>query len=217
MRLLLLLSAASMLAAAPVHVVQNGFTPGPDGIPSGWRTWAPRAEIAPRTFVDSIHYRTRPGALAISGNGNSGEHGGWEYDVPGIESGAWYRFTAYYRAIGVPHESLQILPRVEWKSGAGKRAGRPDYPYQTTRDGDWNKVTADVQAPADASGATLELYLFNAPQGTVWWDDVSFEQTPAPSPRNVTIATINLRPQRTKSAGGERAAVCGCGRSRGYG
>jgi predicted amidohydrolase len=200
MRLLLLLSAASLLAAAPVHVVQNGFTPGPDGIPSGWRTWAPRAEIAPHTFVDSVHYRTRPGALAISGNGNAGEHGGWEYDVPGIESGAWYRFTAYYRASGVPHESLQILPRVEWKSGAGKRAGRPDYPYQTTREGDWNKVTADVQAPVNASAATLQLYLFNAPQGTVWWDDVSFEQTPAPSPRNVTIATINLRPQGTRSA-----------------
>jgi predicted amidohydrolase len=138
--------------------------------------------------------------LAVSGNGNSGEHGGWEYDVPGIESGAWYRFTAYYRAIGVPRESLQILPRVEWTSSTGKRAGRPDYPYQTTRDGDWNRVTADLQAPVNASAATLQLYLFNAPQGTVWWDDVSFEQTPAPSPRNVTIATVNLRPQGTKSA-----------------
>jgi predicted amidohydrolase len=199
MRLLLSLSIASILAAAPVHVVQNGFTPGPDGNPSGWRTWAPRAEIAPRTFVDSVHYRTRPGALAITGNGNAGEHGGWEYDVAGIESGAWYRFTAYYRCTGVPYESLQILPRVDWKSTAVKRTGRPDYPFKTTREGDWNKVTADVQAPDNASVATLQLYLFNAPQGTVWWDDVSFEQVPPPSPRMVTIASLNLRPQGTKS------------------
>lgn len=200
MRCLLLLSAASVLAAAPVHVVQNGFTPGPDGKPTGWRTWAPRTEIAPRTYIDNIHYRTRPGALAVSGNGNSGEHGGWEYDVAGIEPGAWYRFTAYYRSTGVAHESLEILPRVEWSSGAGKRAGRPDYPYQTTCEGDWSKVTADVQAPAKANSATLQLFLFNAPQGTVWWDDVSFEQTPAPAQRNVTIATLNLRPSGTKSA-----------------
>ena len=94
MRLLLSLSMASVLAAAPVHVVQNGFTAGPDGVPTGWQTWAPRAEIAPRTFVDSVHYRTRPGSLTISGNGNSGVHGGWEYPVTGVEAGAWYRFTA---------------------------------------------------------------------------------------------------------------------------
>jgi predicted amidohydrolase len=204
MRLLFRLSMASVLAlslgAAPVHVVQNGFTPGPGGVPSGWRTWAPRAEIAPRTFVDSVHYRTRPGALAVSGNGNAGEHGGWEYDVPGVEAGAWYRFTAYYRCTGVPHESLQILPRVDWKSSANKRAGRADYPYITTRVGDWNKVTADVQAPPKVSAATLQLFLFNAPQGTVWWDDVSFEQTPPPSPRMVTIASLNLRPQGTRSS-----------------
>lgn len=199
MRLLLSLSLASVLTAAPVHVVQNGFSPGPGGLPAGWRTWAPRAEIAPRTYVDTVHYRTRPGALAISGNGNAGEHGGWEYDVPGIESGVWYRFTAYYRSVGVQHESVEILPRVDWKTSTDKRAGRPDYPYKTTREGDWNKVTADVQAPANASSATLQLYLFNAPQGTVWWDDVSFEQTPSPSPRTVTIATLNLRPQGTKS------------------
>jgi predicted amidohydrolase len=199
MRLLLSFSVAFALLAAPVHIVQNGFTPGPDGIPAGWRTWAPRAEIAPRTFVDRVHYRTGPGALAISGNGNAGEHGGWEYAVAGIEANSWYRFTAYYRCTGVPHESLQVLPRVDWKSSAGKRTGRPDYPYRTTREGDWNKVTAEIQAPPNASAATLQLYLFNAPQGTVWWDDVSFEQIPAPSSRKVTIASLNLRPSGTKS------------------
>jgi predicted amidohydrolase len=199
MRLWLFLPMAAVLSAAPIHVVQSGFTPGPDGIPAGWRTWAPRAEIAPRTFVDSVHYRTRPGALAISGNGNAGEHGGWEYEVAGVEPGAWYRFTAYYRTMGVPHESLQILPRVDWKTSVHKRAGRADYPYKTTREGDWNKVTEDVQAPANASVATLQLFLFNAPQGTLWWDDVSFEQTTAPSPRMVTVASLNLRPQGTKT------------------
>jgi len=200
MRLLLSLAAAGLFAAAPVHIVQSGFTAGPDGAPEGWRTWAPRAEIAPRTFVDRVHFRTRAGALAISGNGNAGEHGGWVYDVGAIEPRAWYRFTAYYRSIGVPHESLQILPRVEWKTGEDKRAGRAEYPYQTSRDGDWNRVTADVQAPPKASSATLQLYLSNAPQGTVWWDDVSFEQIPAPAPRLVTIASVNLRPSGTKSS-----------------
>jgi predicted amidohydrolase len=137
--------------------------------------------------------------LAISGNGNAGEHGGWEYDVAGIHANGWYRFTAYYRASGVPHESLEILPRVDWKTATNKRTGRADYPYKTTREGDWNKVTADLLAPANAATATLQLFLFNAPQGTVWWDDISLEQIPAPAPRPVTIASVNLRPSGTKS------------------
>ena len=61
-------------------------------------------------------------------------------------------------------------------------------------------MTELVQAPANASVASIELYLFNAPQGTVWWDDVSFEQTAPPSTRSITVASLNLRPSGTKSA-----------------
>ena len=182
----LLLAPASLLAA--------------DGVPAGWQTWAPRAEIAPRTFVDNVHYRTHPGSLAVSGNGNAGEHGGWERVVSGIEPGSWYRFTAYYRVAGVPYESMQILPRVDWRTSAGKPAGRADYPYRAIREGEWNRVAEDVQAPAGTATATLQLFLFNAPQGTVWWDDVSFEKVEPPAPRKVTVASLNLRPRNTHSA-----------------
>lgn len=161
--------------------------------------WSPRPEIAPRTFLDASYYRSRPASLAISGNGNAAEHGGWERAVAGIDGGAWYRFTAYYRCTGVPHESLQILPRVDWRTAKGARAGEPDYVYKAAREGEWTRVTADFQAPERAASAVLQLYLLNAPQGTVWWDDVSFEQVPAPPTRPVTIATVNLRPERTGS------------------
>ena len=76
----------------------------------------------------SLPLASRP--LAISGNGNAGVYGGWEYDVTGIQANSWYRFTAYYRSIGVHHESLAIVPRVDWKTADNQRAGRPDYPYQ---------------------------------------------------------------------------------------
>lgn len=169
-------------------------------MPAGWKVWSPRAEIAPRTFLDSVHYRTRPASLAISGNANAAVYGGWKRTVEGVEAGAWYRFTAYYRSAGVPYESLQIFPRVDWSSAQGRRSGRPDYVYKAMREGEWTRVTADLQAPKDAGVALLQLYLLNAPQATVWWDDISFERIPAPAPRPVTIATINLRPEQTKSA-----------------
>src|SRR5271170_7603622 len=104
---MLLLSAR--LAAAPVHVHQAAFVAGANGMPEGWTTWSARSETAPHTFIDSLHYRTNPGSLAISGASNPAEHGGWEKAVSGVEAGAWYRFVAYYKAEAVPAESWQVV------------------------------------------------------------------------------------------------------------
>jgi len=173
---------------------------GSDGLPAGWTTWSARAETAPRCFVDPLRYRSKAGSLAINGMSNAAEHGGWHRVVQGIEPGAWYRFTAYYRTEGVAHESVQVLARVDWNNAAMKRSAAPDYVYRTTQEGEWTKVTAEVQAPQKTAAATLQLYLSNSPQGTVWWDDISFAQIPTPAARPVTIATVNLRPQGTRSA-----------------
>ena len=82
-------------------------------MPAGWTTWSARAETAPRAFIDSLHYRTKPGSLAISGASNPAEHGGWERAVSGIEASAWYRFVAYYRAEAVPSENWQVVARLD--------------------------------------------------------------------------------------------------------
>lgn len=179
----------------------SGAAPGPDGKPTGWTTWSAREETAPRCFVDARHFRTKPGSLAISGASNIAEHGGWEHLEHGIEGGAWYRFTAYYRAEDVASENWQITARLDWRNAGNLRAGRPDYAYRAKREGDWTRLTIDVQAPPDATAAMLQLFLSNAPEGTVWWDDLSLEQIPAPAPREVKIASIYFRPRDTGSAG----------------
>jgi hypothetical protein len=46
--------------------------------PQGWQTWSPRAELRPRCYVDSAG-SVATNALAISGNGNPAEYGGWSY------------------------------------------------------------------------------------------------------------------------------------------
>ena len=40
----------------------------------------------------------------------------------------------------------------------------------------------------------MQFYLSNAPQGTVWWDDISLDRSPIRDARKVTVASINLRP-----------------------
>ena len=124
------------------------------------------------------------------------------YDLLGtlpVEAGRWYRFSARYRAEGLTYEPLQVLARLDWRAAAGKRAGQPDYAYETQL-GEWRRVTLEAQAPAGASEVILQLYLANAPQATVWWDDIALDAIPAPRPREVVVAAINLRPKGTGSA-----------------
>lgn len=198
--LLTFLLSGCALPAAPVHISQSAFVPGPNGLPVGWTAWSARSETAPRVFVDSVHYRSKPGSLGISGNSNPAEHGGWEHVVSGVEAGAWYRFVAYYRAEAVPCETWQVVARLDWRGPGNQRAGQPDYVYKASREGRWTRVELDTQAPEKATDVVLQLYLSNAPQGSVWWDDLSFDQIPAPGPRKITLASINLRPDRTGSA-----------------
>lgn len=193
-----LLCSAAM--AGSLRLDESAFVAGKDGKPAGWTVWSARPETAPRTFVDPLRYRSHPGSLAISGNSNLAEHGGWERRVTGIEAGTWYHFSAYYHAEGVRSESWQVVARLDWRTSSNDRAGQPDYVYRASREGSWTKVTLDAPAPEKAAAVVLQLYLSNAPSGTVWWDDVSLHQVADPGPRKVTVASINLRPQDTGSA-----------------
>lgn len=195
-----LLAGSTATVAASLPMRQTAFRAAEDGRPAGWTVWSARPEIAPKTFVDSTHYRTESGSLAISGASNAAAYGGWEYLVDGVTAGKWYRFVAYYRSAGIQTENSQIVTRLDWRSEAGKTAGRPDYPYSTTREGEWTRLTLDAPAPEKASAVKIELYLANAPQGTVWWDDISLEEIPPPGRRNVTIATVKFHPEHTHSA-----------------
>jgi predicted amidohydrolase len=178
----------------PYH--QSGFEAAGGGVPSGWRTWAARPEISPRTFVDTTRSRGERGSLAISGNGNAAAYGGWECTVKGVKAGKWYHFSAYYRVEGLTYEPLQVAARLAWETLEGKGAGRPDYPYAIAREGDWTRLAMDVQAPEKASSVTIQLYLQNAPGAMLWWDDIAIDPIPAPRPRYVTVASINYRPGR---------------------
>src|SRR5689334_3460753 len=109
---------ALLLCAVAAHAASLVSLP-----PSGWTAWAPRDEIAPRTFLDTVHYRTHPGSLAVCGNSNPAAYGGWVYTAKGIAPGKWYRFQAWYRQQGAANERNQVIARLDWKKSNGKRAG----------------------------------------------------------------------------------------------
>jgi len=195
-----LLAFSAWCAAASEHVQKAQFQSGPNGVPVGWGVYGARPEITPKTFVDTTRYRTERGSFAISGNSNAAEYGGWTYLATEIAAGKWYRFVAYYRAEGLQDPALQVVARLNWQTADGKTAGRPDYPYAITPDGDWTRLTLDAPAPEKAAAVKIELFLENAPQATLWWDDISLEDIPDPGPRSVTVATVKYHPRNTHSA-----------------
>ncbi|MGH9673802.1 MAG: carbon-nitrogen hydrolase family protein, partial [Bryobacteraceae bacterium] len=187
---------AAWQAAAPPYR-QSGFESAEQ---AGWRTWSARAEIAPKTWVDPAVGLGAAGSLAISGNGNAAAHGGWELPLDGVAPGSWYRFRAAYRASGVKAERWQVVARLDWRTAEGKRAGQPDYVHNASREAGWTRLESTTQAPANANRVVVQLYLSNAPQGSVWWDDIAFEPVGASAARPVVIAAIHLRPSRTGTA-----------------
>lgn len=170
---------------------------GPAGTPKGWQAWSPRAELQPRCYVDSTEFRSQPNALAISGNGNAVEYGGWSYVASAIQPRNHYRFTAHYRTRDVSNEQLRVVARLDWLDARQKRVGYPDYAYVTQPAGDWKKFTLEAPAPEGTTSVRIELALGWSPHGTVWWDDIALEEIPAPRPRPVRIGSVSLRPQRT--------------------
>jgi predicted amidohydrolase len=189
------LVAPAALASGNSELAAAG--PGASFEDQGWRNWAPRQELMPRCHIDADNYRTAPDSLAISGNSNAAAYGGWERTYE-VVAGEYYRATAYYKAQAVKDPRRQIVLRLDWLDGGGKRVGQPDYAYRTEpAEKGWTRVTVGVPAPGGASGVRLELALGWSPLGHVWWDDVAFERVPAPASRPVRIGSIALRPQAT--------------------
>ncbi|MBI4875187.1 MAG: carbon-nitrogen hydrolase family protein [Acidobacteria bacterium] len=199
MRWPLALVTVSAALAQPALLRQSGFD-------SAWDIWAPRPEIAPRGYLDPTRSRAKPASLALSGNSNPAVCGGWQRAVSGVEPGRWYRLTAYYRAEGSQYDALQVLARLDWTTTQGRRAGQPDYASRVAPDGAWRRVTLEAPAPEKAAGVSIQLLLLNAPDTTVWWDDITLEAIPAPAPRPVRVAALNLRPDKSASAAASVAA-----------
>jgi predicted amidohydrolase len=180
----------TLAAAAAVPAAGNL-----DSADAGWKATAQRDEIRPRSFTDSSRHLSSAASLAISGEGNSLEYGGWARNVGGIVGGHYYRFTARFHADSVDNERRQVVARLDWLDASGARVGQPDYSVESEQAGDWKASGTRVQAPEGASSVRVELLLAWAPKGTVWWDDIALVPSEAPADRWVTLGTISYHPR----------------------
>ena len=183
--LLLLVPGYGYAAAGGPVLAQSRFAPDGSDL---WESWAPRAEIRPACTIDPHLSRGgADGSLRISCR-TSAEWGGWRREVRGIIAGQWYRFDAYYRVEGVPHEMRALLPRLDWLDDRGRPAGLAEYAYETEPAGsDWRHVWALVPAPAGAARARVSLLFGWTPGGTPW----PAEPDVAPLDRAAILAEVS--------------------------
>ncbi|MFH1070127.1 MAG: carbon-nitrogen hydrolase family protein [Candidatus Glassbacteria bacterium] len=182
---------------------QDSFSGGADEV-AGWGIWSQRDETRPRFFAAELPSLGGAGSLAINGASNNSAHGCWQKKIGGIKPGAWYRIEAWYQAAGVSFSRQEVLSRLDWSKADGGRAGQPEYVLETDVKGQWHKNSGMFQAPDNAAAVVIELYLSYSPQGTVWWDNITFSELPAPAKRTVRVATVNCYP---RGLGSSKASV----------
>jgi predicted amidohydrolase len=163
----------------------------------GWKPYAVREEIAPRSFSE----RDAQGALllGLAGRGDDAVDGRWVREVP-VVAGKTYGFAASWRAKGVASPSRSVLARLVFLDAAGEAMRPMEYPIVGTPlpDG-WTPVAAFYRAPEKSARVRLELHLRWTATGEVLWRGASFQEATPPAPRRVTLATVYHRPQGTKT------------------
>jgi predicted amidohydrolase len=167
-----------------------------------WKSWSPRAEIAPQFSFDAKGGREGRGALKIAARAAS-DYGAWRGTIADLRAGQHYRFTAWYRAQGVDDERRSVITRLEWLDAAGKpvrvNVRPPEYPLNGPREAGWVKMESELQAPPGATALEVQLALGFDADGAVWWDRISLNEIAAPKARVIRAATVHLRPRNTRS------------------
>ena len=163
----------------------------------GWRPYAARDEIAPRTWSD----RDGQGGLllGLEGRGDAAVDGRWAREAT-VVPGKAYAFGAAYRASGVASPARSVLARLVWLDAAGETMRPMEYPLVgPARSDGWTPVAGVYRAPESAARARVELHLRWTAAGQVLWRGAAFEEATLPQPRRVTLAAVNHRPRGTKS------------------
>jgi len=168
----------------------------------GWKPYAVREEIAPRSFSE----RDAQGGLVLglAGRGDDAVDGRWVREAP-VVPGKTYAFHASWRAENVVSPARSVLARLVFLAAAGEPMRPMEYPLVGPAGPDgWTPVAGLYHAPEKAATARLELHLRWTANGEVRFRGADFREATPVAPRRVTLATVNHRPRDTKSAEGSR-------------
>ena len=180
-------------------------------VPEGWTTAAPREEIKPVFAFDPQAGPDHRGCFIIESDAREGLVGRWTKTFP-VRGGQHYRFNALRQLTGGDCARRTCVARVLWRDEKDKPVyhdepslasyapgqkprAESEYPMDGATDAQgWTTVGGVYRAPSAARQAIVELEFRWAPHARLAWSDISLEETPAPAPRTVRLATIHFVP-----------------------
>ncbi len=213
--------AAASIAGSPPeagrNLVENSGFEALDpvsGLPAGWRTVVPRQEVAPAFSADASVSHSGRSSARTEAKGSPGTLGYWVTTVKGIRrevgsddfgmtqltlrgtdflSARYYRVACFFKTQGIESPARSVWIRINWLDAQGREVFT-ELLSRFERDGEWYRAEQVLAAPQPARGLSLHLCLQWTSTGTVWWDDVSVEEVPAPAPRRIKLAAISYEP-----------------------
>src|SRR5512139_4283771 len=152
---------------------------------NGWKPYAVRDEIAPRSFSERD---ARGGlVLGLAGRGDDAVDGRWVREVP-VVPGKAYAFGASWRARNVASPARSVLARLVFLDAAGEPMRPMEYPLVGPAGADgWTPVAGVYRAPEKAAGVRLELHLRWTANGEVRFRGADFREATPAAPRRVTL------------------------------
>jgi predicted amidohydrolase len=167
---------------------------------SCWKPFAPRTSNAP---AGELRKQDHGYTLTLASGGKQYGYGGWRCRVENIQPEQHYRLRAQvvprgFNGAAALRESVGV--QIRWRGDFGD-AVAPTYVWNVQEgSGDVFEFDRTVQAPPKTKAVELELVLQWTPTGQVDWRSISFQQTAAPAPRKVRVATVWLRPNQSKTS-----------------
>jgi predicted amidohydrolase len=185
---------------------------GTASAPDGWTTAAPRDEIRPAFAYEPAGETSDKGIFVVRHDQREGLDGWWTKMFP-VVGGKHYRFAVGYQARGVALPRRSIVPKLDWRDAKGHKVvldeptvtsylrgatpqAETEFPAAKEKDSaGWTVMSGTYRAPSKAARAIVELHLRWAPGGEVRWSDVALQETEAPKPRKVRLATVHFQPR----------------------
>jgi predicted amidohydrolase len=159
-----------------------------------WTAWSPMPALSPEFGVEPGAGGVDSACLRISGGGNRYQFGAWTRRVP-ARPGAAYRLRVAFRCRGIDALGLHVTPHIVWRRGEHlEEQCAADAVRQLRRERDHFTGEDVFVAPPECDAAEVRLLLRYAPEGEVWFDAVSLEETEPPRPRRVRVGTMRGRP-----------------------
>lgn len=191
-----ILTAAAAVVSAHDATASDELIPA-DG--SCWTQFAPRASNAP---AGQLRKKDAGYTLTLTSGGKRYGYGGWRCRLAQIQPEHHYRVRAQFVPSGLQNSTAlreSVGVQIRWRGDFGEAVG-PTYIWQThERQPGVLEFDRIVQAPPKTKAVELELVLQWTPSGQVEWRSISFQPTAAPAPRKVRVATVWLRPSRSKT------------------